>query len=316
MKERMQSHSARPGLTTTGEDFEMTASGFSRIGSYEVERMLSCHGQGIVFLARDPLMKRKVILKVYRCNGTVRTNRRLVNEARALTRLGGRGSPLGFAVERFGNSEFLVMEYLEGRTLRELLGSSVAPVRIAMQVLLQTAQALRFVHQAELVHLDIKPSNIIVTHNGVVKIIDFGLVQAIGKVQTAFSGTPAYMAPERLVVGSGPVDQRADIFSLGAVLYEMLTGKAPFSTVSNRRSRELGWDSINVAPNDIEKLGSYCSEICSRCLSKDLNRRYPSTAELQTALQRMIAKYDADHRRKSMIAPSRSIADMLLSALT
>ncbi|MEJ2368068.1 MAG: serine/threonine-protein kinase, partial [Acidobacteriota bacterium] len=209
-----------------------------KIGKYVVTGVLGGGSMGVVYVGRDPTINRLVALKtIYVPKGldgdkVVEFQERFLREAQAAGQL---SSPAVVTIYEaddgtWGGPPFIAMEYIEGVTWKEMIkrGERMAPDRLVPQVR-ELAAALSQAHRAGIVHRDIKPANIITTARGGVKLMDFGVARVPTSDLTQegqFIGTPAYMAPEQ--IEGKPVDGRADIFSLGCVLYEMLSGAKPF----------------------------------------------------------------------------------------
>jgi eukaryotic-like serine/threonine-protein kinase len=262
-----------------------------RIGPYEVLSRLGRGGMGVVYLARDPRLGRKVAIKILSpaIDGTPGAMERLRREALAASAL---NHPNILTVYEFGEAEggqYIVSEYVEGTSLRELIGT-LSPEQ-AVDYARQIGNALAAAHKAGIIHRDIKPENIMVRPDGYVKVLDFGLAKATplqgagttsiqqrlaqrtATVPGMLIGTISYMSPEQL--RGQEVDQRTDIWSWGVVLYEMLTGDRPFrgETPSDVVAAVLQWEPpIQDAPRSF-------SAVLSATLVKDRNARVASMAE-------------------------------------
>jgi eukaryotic-like serine/threonine-protein kinase len=264
-----------------------------RIGRYEIVEELGHGAMGIVYKARDPLLDRTLALKTLSVDiagdDFESFERRFYREARSAGRL---SHPNIVTVHDVGKCEavaYIAMEYLQGRSLREMLDLGVVfpPDRIA-DIGAQVADGLAFAHENGVVHRDIKPANIMVLDKGAIKITDFGIAQLPAGSATVTGnvfGSPKYMAPE-LIVGH-PVDGRADIFSLGAVLYEMLTGFAPFfggdlDTVLYQVINE-----IPAAPSSRNKSVAVAFDyIVAKAMAKHPDDRYPSARAIAADLRK------------------------------
>jgi serine/threonine-protein kinase len=205
-----------------------------RLGRYEIIEELGRGSMGVVYKARDPLLDRTLALKTVALDLSAEEaqafEQRFYREAKSAGRL---SHPNIVTIHDVGKSDsiaYIAMEFLQGRSLREILDSGVVlPVEKIVDIAAQVADGLAFAHASGVVHRDIKPPNIMVLDSGAVKITDFGIALLPTGSRTLTGtvfGSPKYMSPEQVV--GRPVDGRADIFSLGAVLYEMLTGFAPF----------------------------------------------------------------------------------------
>jgi serine/threonine-protein kinase len=205
-----------------------------RIGRYEIVEELGHGSMGVVYKARDPLLDRVVALKTVGValsrEETEAFEQRFYREAKSAGRLNHANIVTVHDVGKNDSVAYIAMEFLHGRSLREILDSGVVlPIEKIVDIAAQVADGLGFAHASGIVHRDIKPPNIMVLDSGVVKITDFGIALLPTGSRTLAGtvfGSPKYMSPEQVV--GRPVDGRADIFSLGAVLYEMLTGFAPF----------------------------------------------------------------------------------------
>jgi serine/threonine protein kinase/formylglycine-generating enzyme required for sulfatase activity/cephalosporin-C deacetylase-like acetyl esterase len=273
-----------PGREPTGTRF---AAG-TQLGQYRIEAALGAGGMGEVFRARDSRLNRTVAIKI----SQRRFTGRFKSEARAVAALNHPNIVQIYELGSEAGDDFIVMEFVPGRTLAELLCAAPLDLDQALEYANQIASALAAAHAAGVVHRDIKPGNIIVNDTGVVKILDFGLAKV---EQTAVAGdttvtagaqtgagtvmgTAAYMSPEQAECKA--VDARSDIFSIGAVFYEMLTGSRAFDGNST-----LGVLSkvLRETPRGIRELRPEVPEaiarIVSRCLEKNPALRYPSGRE-------------------------------------
>lgn len=240
---------------------------------YELQRQIGVGGMGAVYLARQPSLDRWVAIKVLAPSMAQHPEEeaRFIKEARAMARL---MHPHIVAVFDFGRTDaghlFLVMEYVEGRDLHwRTRAGEITPER-ARLVIAQICEALQFAHQHGVVHRDIKPANILITHDWQVKVADFGLAREgtlLAGIDEPEYGTPDYSAPERFVIGM-PIDHRADIYSLGVVIHEILTGLTP---------RAAGCSAGQGLPEGF-------AGVLSKCLMHDPARRYQSAGEVRAAL--------------------------------
>ncbi|RMF41585.1 MAG: serine/threonine protein kinase [Planctomycetota bacterium] len=246
----------------------------------EIMELLGVGGMGAVYKARQIGLDRLVALKIlpHEFAQDMQFALRFTREARALARL---NHPHIVAMYEFGQSGemyYFLMEFVDGPTLRDVLqGGQLAPEQ-ALQIIPQLCDALQFAHDSGIVHRDIKPENILISPAGVVKIADFGLSRILGSDPVAASltqthqvmGTPRYMAPEQFE-GSHRVDHRADIYSLGVVFYEMLTGELPqgrFPLPSQKVDIDVRLD-----------------EVVLRTLEKEPERRYQSATDVKSDVE-------------------------------
>lgn len=264
-------------------------------GPYEVLSLLGAGGMGEVYRARDTRLGRDVALKILHAQSSSDTDRqrRFAQEARAISAL---NHPNILTVHDIGMESgiaFIVAELVDGETLKELIGRGAVPLRRGLEMAVQIADALAAAHRTGIVHRDLKPANIMITKAGLVKILDFGLAKsmhalpAVGETSPGFIvGTANYMSPEQ--ARGEAVDVRSDQFSFGLILYEMLTGVAPFvretpiSTIAAILNAECP-PLAEVKPSVPAPL-RWCVE---RCLAKDREGRYSSTEDLATEVRLM-----------------------------
>lgn len=213
----------------------MNAPAIERLGRYQITAELGRGAMGVVYRAIDPALDRTVAIKTINVIADL-TERaeyeaRFQQEAKAAARLNHPNIVTIYDIGRDGDVLYMAMELLEGEELRGLLDRARPPVRLAVEILAQVADALAFAHDYGVIHRDIKPANIMIVRNGPVKITDFGVARLRSsdvRTQTGLLlGSPRYMAPEQ--IAGRRIDHRADIFALGVVLYEALTGVPPFA---------------------------------------------------------------------------------------
>jgi len=265
-----------------------------RIGRYEVISELGRGAMGVVYRALDTEIGRVVALKVVSTanaspQDVEKYKLRFHREAQAAGRLSHPGIvTIHDIAEDEGGHPYIVMEFVEGRALNLVLGPTAqVPVDRLLDIGIQVAKALDYAHQNGVVHRDIKPSNILVTPDGRAKIADFGIARLEGTDLTQEGtslGTPSYMSPEQF--RGGAIDGRSDIFSLGAVLYWMFTGKKPFpgDTVTVA-SFQVAYE--NPVPPTAAKSGlpQYLDDVLMRCLSKNPANRYQTCGNLAADLE-------------------------------
>ena len=262
---------------------------------YALENELSRGGMGRVFIALDLKLDRRVAIKFLVAG--VHTDdelRRFEQEARAA---GSLNHPNVLTVHDIGMHQgepFIVSELLEGDTLREHLEGTPLPLSKAIDYALQLADGLAAAHERGIVHRDLKPENLFITHDGRLKILDFGIAKLLApegkspdpkpssKTQTgAILGTMGYMSPEQ--VRGQPADRRSDIFSLGAILYEMLAGKRAFHANS---PMETAFAIVNDDPPELpEQVPDPLQEVVWRSLEKKPEERFQSVSDIGFALE-------------------------------
>ncbi|HEY6928930.1 MAG TPA: protein kinase [Thermoanaerobaculia bacterium] len=270
----------------------------SFVGGYEIRSRLGAGGMGEVYRARDTRLGRDVALKFLpeEFAKDVGRVRRFEAEARAASAL---SDPNIVTVYDVGSSEsvsYIAMELVEGKTLREILASGALPLKKILDVAVQIASGLARAHGAGIVHRDLKPENVMISKDGLVKILDFGLAKRMpfeGEAgpdrptltqEGTVVGTVGYMSPEQ--AEGQPVDFRSDQFSFGSILYEMATGKRSFYGKSAVRTLAA---IVNEEPEPIEKTNPKVPAplrwIVGRCLAKDPPDRYASTQDLVQELK-------------------------------
>ncbi|MHC4990212.1 MAG: serine/threonine-protein kinase, partial [Planctomycetota bacterium] len=275
------------------------------IGGYEILREIGRGGMGVVYVARDPKLDREVAIKVLPDELANDPDRlaRFEREARTLASLNHPGICTIHDIGEDQGQRFIAMERLEGRTLSEHLAGGPIPLDKALEAAVQIADALDAAHGQGIVHRDLKPANLFITTRGHAKILDFGLAKIALETPEVESddqtvvrpkdltkagatlGTVTYMSPEQ--ARGEPIDHRSDIFSFGAVLYEVATGREAFAGSSDA----VTFDNIlNRAPASLTRidpeLPDELDRIIGRCLEKDPDLRYQSASDLMAALKR------------------------------
>jgi serine/threonine-protein kinase len=283
-----------PVLGAGGPPSAHDAMALPRVPGYEVEAVLGRGGMGVVYKARHPRLNRAVALKMllagpYAGPGELE---RFLREAETVAGLRHANIVQVHEAGDVDGRPYFTMEFVEGGSLAQQLVSTPQPARQAAALVAAVAEAVHAAHQRGIVHRDLKPGNILLTADGTPKLTDFGLARrledAAGLTQSgAPLGTPSYMAPEQAEGRSREVGPAADTYALGAILYELLTGRPPFraetaaETLRQVVSQEpVPPSRLNAAvPRDLET-------ICLKCLEKDPQRRYASAAALAEDLHR------------------------------
>jgi tRNA A-37 threonylcarbamoyl transferase component Bud32/WD40 repeat protein len=281
------------------------------LGAYQIEAEIGSGGMGIVYRARDRCLERSVALKVLRPSALSddASRRRFTKEAKTAS---GLNHPNIVTVYEIGSVEldgapvdYIAMELAAGETLRVRVAAKPLRPKEAVRYAIQIADALAAAHQAGIIHRDLKPSNIVITSEGRVKLLDFGLAKVEERRADPYAdtlqaaelsregmilGTVAYMSPEQ---GEGKsLDVRSDIFSFGSVLYEMLTGRQAFAGASNLSTLSA---IVNRQPEPlrIAEYGPELEKIITRCLRKEPERRWQSAADLRVALEELRDEWDS-----------------------
>jgi serine/threonine-protein kinase len=266
----------------------------TKLGRYTIQSELGRGAMGVVYKATDTALERTVAVKTVNMalerEGADKYEARFYQEARAAGSLNHPNIVTVYDVGKEANVAYMAMEFIEGVELRSLLGEGRAlPISQAVSIAVQVAEGLAYAHQHGVVHRDIKPANIMVVANGPVKITDFGIARmraaADELTQTGMMlGSPKYMSPEQ-VIGKR-ADHRSDIFSLGVILYEMLTGSAPFN---GENVTALMYQIVNFAPPAPSAVNAAVPEllnfIVAKMLAKPLEERYQSAQDLAQDLR-------------------------------
>ena len=318
----------------------------TRLGAYEILGFVGAGGMGEVYRARDPRLGREVAIKVLPADRVADEGRRrrFVQEAQAASALNHPHIITIHEIESADDHDFIVMEYVPGKSLDALIPRQGMRLSEALRIAIPVADALAAAHARGIIHRDLKPANVMVGPDGAVKVLDFGLAKLVGTDEDVgrrddshghrrmprsahrarSPGTAAYMSPEQAT--GGTVDARSDIFSFGAMLYEMVTGDAGVCGHVDRRHAECGdsratkgaqRDRPGDLPSDLEK-------VILRCLRKDPQRRFQHIDDVKIALQDIKEESDsgagasapaARTRRRGLIVALAATV-MLVSAVT
>jgi serine/threonine protein kinase len=260
-----------------------------RIAHYELQGKLGTGGMGTVYRAKDTRSGQTVAIKLLHPHlaSDPEYVRRFKREARIARSLNSPNIVRVLDFGQDGESQYIVMEYVEGQTLGQLVQKQgPLPIDQAISIASQVAAALDEAHKHSVVHRDIKPQNIIIAPNGVVKVTDFGVARVLGETTMTqhgtFMGTAPYMAPDHIF---GGVDTRSDIYSLGIVLYQMLTGAVPFNADTPWATLELHKSASLPPVNGLRTdAPPWLVRITNRCLEKRPDRRFKTPGELMNAL--------------------------------
>ncbi|MEZ5429443.1 MAG: protein kinase [Pyrinomonadaceae bacterium] len=296
----------------------------ANFGRYTIRSKIGKGGMGEVFLAEDNELGRPVALKVLLDEVAANEGRvrRFILEARAASALNHPNILTIYEIGRTDRSRFIASEYVTGETLNKVLRNRGATMSEALSISIQIVSALQAAHEAGIVHRDIKPDNIMVRPDGIVKVLDFGLAKLTEKTtdeQIALDaaetteintmpgmilGTPQYMSPEQ--AGGRSVDHQTDIFSFGIILYEMLTGHLPFE---GETQNEFLASILKSEPIPIEEIRPHLPpEICAivnRALKKDRAERYRTASQLLEDLKQFHKKKEFDEELERTSQPNR-----------
>jgi len=292
----------------------------SQLGRYEIISELGQGAMGVVYKATDPLIDRMVAIKTINLGLALEEKEeyeaRFYQEAKAAGRLSHPNIVTIYDVGKSGDVAYIAMEFLQGREVRDILNEHAnLPVDQVIDMVSQVALGLAYAHEHGIVHRDVKPSNIMVIRDGHVKITDFGIARmesASVRTQTGIvMGSPKYMSPEQ-VMGK-LIDQRSDIFSLGVMLYEMLTGKAPFF---GENVNAIMYQTLNGVPPPPSTLNPAVPDmlnfIVAKALAKNLDDRYQNAKELADdlrACRQEVPRQQAVSSKPSVAATTVSLQD-------
>ncbi len=309
----------------------------AKLGRYEILSQLGKGGMGEVYLAQDPKLDRRVALKVLPAELAVSRERmvRFVQEARSAAALNHPNVAHVYEIGEHEGLNFIAMEYVEGKTLREKIHYERTELRKLIKYLQQVAGGLAKAHAAGIVHRDLKPDNIMITRDGYAKILDFGLAKLIeistaapegGTISDAATvalephsipgrllGTVGYMSPEQ-AQGKTEIDHRSDIFSFGCMLFEAVTKQRPFQGESNVQSLyKICYEPARpikefdpAAPADLQR-------IIRRCLAKDPEERYQSIQDIGLELKELRREMEGDTQFDVTVPPASVGSDTISS---
>src|SRR5438034_3740036 len=294
------------------------------LGNYKITQKIGAGGQGTVYKAIDQKLGRAVVIKVLPTELTVKeTNlKRFEREARLASALDHPNICTIFDLDETDGVHYIAMQYVEGRNVRQLVNGRPLELESALQIAIQVTDALAAAHTRGIIHRDIKSGNVMVTDHGQVKILDFGLAKLLDETEAATSGihrteltevgvpygTATYAAPEQ--ARGDRVDARADIFSTGVLLYEMLTGTWPFrgkSTVDVRHAvmhdqpKPLTEARPGPTPARLQR-------ILDKSMAKDPRDRYQKISELRDDLRKVLQEVSSGEQFEVTTAPARHLA--------
>jgi serine/threonine protein kinase len=292
----------------------------NRIGRFHIIRELGRGTVGSVYLGHDPIIDRSVAIKTFNPGLTLNEKKKyeqhFINEARAAGRLSHSNIVTIFDASSEGGVTYIAMEYLQGSELKKLLdsGSRFSPDEVA-SIVRRIADALSYAHKNGVIHRDIKPANIFLLDGSQPKLVDFGIARAPNRISdrqaqinqpyTLFRnnllGTPNYMSPEQ--AAGQAVDLRTDIYSLGAVMYEMLTGSKPYKAHDTDQLLEMIKHKVPRAPHLFDPdIPVMLSHIALKAMSKRIENRYQQAGEMALDIKRYVLKEKRDRRLMNKVS--------------
>ena len=263
------------------------------VGRYKIIKEIGRGAMGVVYLAHDPILDRKIALKELALPPNITHSqkaykiKRFLREARAAGGLSHQGIVIVHDIAEAEGKYYIAMEYLEGKTLSQVLNEGPISTERAVDIVLQISEALIYAHRQNIVHRDIKPDNIFILNNGKVKITDFGIARILTETTMTKAGSaigsPGYMSPEQ--IKGEKIDSRSDIFSLGVLLYQMITGKNPFAADSihtaiykilKENPRTFSELNLEVSP-ELER-------VVFKAMAKERDERFGTAEEMKHVL--------------------------------
>ena len=262
------------------------------ISHYKILKKLGEGGMGVVYKAHDTKLDRFVALKFlpHRLSATEEEQARLIQEAKTASKINHPNVCIIYDLKEHDDQQFIVMEYVDGVTLREKFKDGLLDLKEAVNYAIQIGEALQAAHEKEVVHRDVKSENVMITSKNQVKVMDFGLAKLKGSLKltktSSTVGTLAYMSPEQ--INSEKADTHSDIFSFGVVLFETLTGKLPFR---GEYESAMMYSILNEEPRSIQEfrhdVPEKFSDVINKALEKDPELRYQSAKDMVADLRRL-----------------------------
>jgi serine/threonine protein kinase len=296
------------------------------LSHYRILKEIGRGGMGIVYLGEDIKLKRNVALKLlHELDSDPDIKTRFFNEARTASSLDHPNICSIFEIDETADGLlFIAMAYYEGITLRQKLDAGPLPILEGVEIALQVVEGLKYAHAHGVIHRDIKPANIIISNGNIVKIMDFGLAKFTAHEGTTregtFLGTLAYATPESLT--GEIIDHRADIWSFGVMLYEILTGIVPFSS---EYEAGLIYSILNESPSEMTEIRPGISpeleRIVLKCLSKDIDHRYATSDELLidlidfSEMPKKVSPKPIPKKERESKGPERRLATVLFAEI-
>ncbi|MFH1487286.1 MAG: serine/threonine-protein kinase, partial [Pseudomonadota bacterium] len=279
-----------------------------KLGRYEILGELGKGSMGVVYKALDPKINRLLAIKTIRFSDEFdediiqEIKERFFREAEIAGKLSHPSIVTIYDVGEFQDLTYMAMEFLEGNDLEDFISKkTLLPFRKVLEIVGRVAEALDFAHKAEVIHRDVKPANIMLLNNGAVKVTDFGIAKAISSSRTktgVILGTPNYMSPEQIM--GQKIDQRSDIFSLGVLFYQLLTGETPFH---GDNLSALLYQITQVKQPSVRnfnpKIPKVCEQIVDKALAKNPEERFKTAGDLAKFIKVLASKIDQLREKKA-----------------
>jgi len=289
-----------PGQAPAGVPEEVTrasANPRNLLGKYVAVRELGRGGMGVVYKAWDTALRRWTALKVLLGTGAKEEIQRFFREAQTAAALRHPNIVGIYEVVTVGDKHIIAMEYVDGSSL----AGDRLPARKAAEILAQVARAVEYAHSKGIIHRDLKPHNVMVDREGKPYVMDFGLAKSLeGASHITMAGTvvgtPSYMAPEQAEGRISQVDRQSDVYSLGAVLFEVLTGRPPFKGVNPVETMQKVLNEDAPPPSQLAPVPKDLERVVLKCLEKEKARRYPSAKAVADDLERFVGGRDVEAR--------------------
>src|SRR5216117_2748024 len=283
------------------------------LGDYELLEEIGRGGQGVVFRARQKRLNRTVALKVISLGqwASKAHLKRFRREAEAAASLDHPCIVPIYEVDERDGSCYFSMKFVEGGQLDEVVRRTLMSIRQAAELIAKIARTVHYAHEHGILHRDIKPGNVLLDEKGEPHLTDFGLARLIETESTVTRtlevlGTPSYMAPEQAVGNNDAVSSVTDVYGLGAVFYQLLTGQPPFAGGTTYETIKLLLDTEPRQPRVLNpKIDRDLSTICLKCLEKDSQRRYPSALALAEDIERWLKHEPIQARRAGVFTRGR-----------
>jgi serine/threonine protein kinase/Tol biopolymer transport system component len=315
---------AQHGTETMAQPLPSELRSGSRFGRYEIQALLGAGGGGQVYQAFDPTLRRQLAIKVIAPTGALDpdTRRRFFREAETASGLNHPNIVTVYEIGVEQSADYIAMEYIAGKSLRELIPSGGLALKQFFPWAIQIADALAAAHEAQVIHRDLKPGNIMITDRGAAKVVDFGIAKALNAEDAGLTltekgmvvGTCSYMAPEQ--AEGKAIDARADLFSFGTVLFEMATGQRAFPGTSKNTiiGAVLHTDppAVSTVRADLPKDLEWLIQVC---LNKSPAERWQSAGDLKTLLTRGFERWKLqDSETAAVQRGSKKVLGAILAA--